>query len=327
MRPGTEPEPPRSSAESPGGAGTRSPGRIRPPTTSRSACSAVAVAVVVELAEIAQPGLVLEFVLGPGRVAADVQVFEEAEPGVHPVGEVPPQAVCGVGAVRPHHPDGAAVQDVALQPEYREVRLRGAGGRALPAAHGDRAHVVVSEPPRDPGAPQNGDRAAVFDANAAAEEEHRRAARWAEAARGPRRRTAARTAEVEDPLPLQEELALFREEEAEPGEVDLLRVGLDLGEVGVVGEVGGEPAGDPYLGVHPEVPAEIALERPALDPGAGGVPDQVRLHLDGPGTRRRFESHQGARRADLGDRRAARAPPGPASGTTFRSSSEPPGGN
>ena len=44
--------------------------------------------------------------------------------------------------------------------------------------------------------------------------------------------------EGEEALILQEEVALLGEEEAEAGQVHLLLVGLDLREVGVVGEVG-----------------------------------------------------------------------------------------
>ena len=42
------------------------------------------------------------------------------------------------------------------------------------------------------------------------------------------------------PWPLEEEVALLGEEQAEPRQVDLLLVDLDLREVGVDGEVGGE---------------------------------------------------------------------------------------
>src|SRR6185503_13104340 len=60
-------------------------------------------------------------------------------------------------------------------------------------------------------------------------------------------------AEVEDTLVLEKEVSLLGEEQAEPGQVDLLLVGLDLGEIGVVGEVGGEAAGDTVLDVDPGV--------------------------------------------------------------------------
>ena len=51
----------------------------------------------------------------------------------------------------------------------------------------------------------------------------------------------------------EEEGALLGEEEVEAGEVDLLLVGFDLGEVGVHGEVGGELRGDAPLHVESEV--------------------------------------------------------------------------
>ena len=45
----------------------------------------------------------------------------------------------------------------------------------------------------------------------------------------------ARAAERERPSILEKELSLFGEEQAEPGEVDLLSIRLDLGKVSVVG--------------------------------------------------------------------------------------------
>ena len=79
-------------------------------------------------------------------------------------------------------------------------------------------------------------RADLVEADPPAEEEKRREAGTARA----RTRARTRAAEVEDPLPLQEELALFRKEQREACQVHLLFVDFDLGEIGVVGEISGQ---------------------------------------------------------------------------------------
>ncbi len=66
-------------------------------------------------------------------------------------------------------------------------------------------------------------------------------------------------AEVEDAGVLEEEVPLLREEEREAREVHLLLVDLDLGEVGVVGEVGGERLRDTHLGVEPGLGVVLAI--------------------------------------------------------------------
>ena len=64
-------------------------------------------------------------------------------------------------------------------------------------------------------------------------------------------------AEGEHALVLQEELAFFREEQAEAREVHLLLVGLHLREVGVVGEVGREVRRDAVLRIDADIGAGI----------------------------------------------------------------------
>ncbi len=49
------------------------------------------------------------------------------------------------------------------------------------------------------------------------------------------------------PCAFEEELALFRKRQAEPRQVDLRLVGLDLREIGVVGEVGVRLFVTPYF--------------------------------------------------------------------------------
>ena len=189
-----------------------------------------------------------------------------------------------------------------FSPQDREVRVGCARGAVRAAPDGERPDVVVAKLAGHPPAAEDRHHLAASDPDLAAEEEHRSAAGRAEAARGSGRWRARPGAEAEDPLSFQKELALFGKEEAEAGEVDLLGVRLHLGEIGVPGEVGGEPAGDPDLGVHPVVASVLAFQPAGARAHPGAVADDVGLDLDGPGTRRRFEAHEGARRADLGHR-------------------------
>ena len=148
--------------------------------------------------------------------------------------------------------DGAAAQDVALDAHDREVR----GWRSV---CGDR----VRRRSACPAAPMRVAADAARQA-AAADDRHlacRSRARCGgcRTARACRLRVAAAAAatpaaaaERERALVLEEELALLREEQAEAREVDLLLVGFDLREVGVVGEVGRQALRDAALRVEPK---------------------------------------------------------------------------
>ena len=90
----------------------------------------------------------------------------------------------------------------------------------------------------------------------------------------------ARGGEPEDALPLQEELSLLREEETESRQVDLLLVHLDLGEVGVVGEVGREVLGYAIFYVQARVGVAVVGDL-GVDGQVGPRPcDAVGLHLE-----------------------------------------------
>ena len=94
------------------------------------------------------------------------------------------------------------------------------------------------------------------------------------------------------PRPSQKELPLFGEEKAEPREVHLLFVHLDLGEVGVVREIGRQVVGDPDLEVQPRVGVEVIA-----DLGIGGqvgleARNAVRLDVDHSARRRCLQPDQ-----------------------------------
>ena len=67
---------------------------------------------------------------------------------------------------------------------------------------------------------------------------------------------------------LEEEWTLFREAQVEAREVDLLRVDLDLGEVGVVGGVQVQARRDAELGVEAEVAVQIRVASAARSSGS-----------------------------------------------------------
>src|SRR3970282_1108634 len=90
----------------------------------------------------------------------------------------------------------------------------------------------------------------LVETDLTAVEQDRRVAR-------PRRVAGRRTAEGERPLILEKELTLFWKEQADPCEVHLLLVGLDLRKIGVVGEISGQVPGEAIFHVEPDVTTDV----------------------------------------------------------------------
>ena len=63
--------------------------------------------------------------------------------------------------------------------------------------------------------------------------------------------------EIEDSPPFEKELPLLREEETEPGQVDLLLVHLDLREIRVEREIRRQVLGDSVLDIQPSIRVNI----------------------------------------------------------------------
>ena len=99
----------------------------------------------------------------------------------------------------------------------------------------------------------------------------RRHRRQTASARAPRRQTAPGS---------REELPLLGKKQAEPGEVDLLGIRLDLGKIGVDGEVGRQILRQAVLNVEAEVPAEVIGNLRCRSPIATDLRDRVRLDLE-----------------------------------------------
>ena len=112
---------------------------------------------------------------------------------------------------------------------------------------------------RQPGTPLDGHRLALVDAYGAAEEQ-----------------VCAAAAHAEEARVLKEEGPFLGEVEGETGEVELLVVHLDLGEVGVVGDVEGKPLGDPVLDFASDLAVLAKAGLAGVGVVAGRGPQQVR---------------------------------------------------
>ena len=106
--------------------------------------------------------------------------------------------------------------------------------------------------PFSPAAGDHGDFASAAQADPPAVEDLRREAGTKLAA------TAA--AELKEALPFKEELALLRKRQAEPRQVDLRLVGLDLREIGVVREISRQARCQAVLHVEAPVGIDIAFD-------------------------------------------------------------------
>ena len=194
-----------------------------------------------------------------------------------------------------------------LTPEHAEVGREGVGGRRVVGLDVDGAHAEVAHPAGQASAAHDGHGPSFVQADAPAEEEGRRIPGWEHARRrvedcprGPAEAAeAGHPPEVEDALALEEELALLREEQAEPRQVDLLLVDLHLREVGVVGEVRRQVLGQAVLHVDAAVSVAVVRDRGRDGPVGVERADRVGLDLERAAVRRHLQAHQGA-----GDRQA-----------------------
>lgn len=189
----------------------------------------------------------------------------------------------------PDHPNGAPPQDVAADTHDREIRGR---HRLLGLAGLDveQANRVAPDAAGHPATSPNRQDLAVVDTNTAAVEQD-----GSVAARPPGARLPA--AEGEQPLALEKELALLREEQTEACEVDLFFVRLHLGEVCIDGEVRGQAAGQADLHVKTKVGGHVVrhhrIDLPVGRQGRG----RKRLQLETLGA---------GGRVDAGERRGQR---------------------
>ena len=92
------------------------------------------------------------------------------------------------------------------------------------STHPERTQAIGPDPSGDAASAWDRDYIAVLQADSATEE-------------GQDAVVTSSHPEIEDPHPFLKELALLREEEAETGEVDLLLIDFDVGEVGVQGQI------------------------------------------------------------------------------------------
>ena len=194
--------------------------------------------------------------------------------------------------------DGAAAQDVALDPRDREIGRLDPGVERFVGVDVQRPDVEGAHLAGDPPAADDGHHGPLAEADAARIEQRGRVALFAgrPAADLPQRAVAgagaAAAGEVEDAPAFEEELALLGEEQVEPRQVHLLLVHLDLGEVGVPGQVGGQVAGDAVLDVQPAVAVAVVAARRVRGEVGGDPGDAVRLDLEVGAAGRHVEPHQ-----------------------------------
>jgi len=108
-------------------------------------------------------------------------------------------------------------------------------------------------------------------------------------------------AELEDALPFQEELPLLGEEDTEACQVDLLLVVLDLGEVGVAGEVRGQALRKADLEIAAEITARLVGAARRADVVGAHVAGEVRLQFERPRGSVRVDTDQRGKRRRLVD--------------------------
>ena len=198
------------------------------------------VAVVLQI-QLGASGLV------SGARSARPRIPESRPP--HPEGRAAPEPGVEVGSghavrtsaraveARGNHPGRGALAEVRLQAKDRVPGRRnaaaargGVGVQRPPGPQCERSDGDRTRLPGEPGAPLD----VAFEAHPATEEDC----------------GLPPAPELEQPGALEEELPLFREEEVEPGEVDLDVVRLDLGEVGVPGQIERQVGGQPVFQVQ-----------------------------------------------------------------------------
>ena len=229
------------------------------PTFRNSALDAVAIRHPVELALIALVVAGEIGGLGARVVAAEGDVLIEAKRRIDAVGLVVARRVRRqMVAIGEHRADGAAAQDVALDARDGEVRRRRRRRRLVAGLDVEHADAPPADLAGQAAADVDRHDAAAVEADAPAVEHVGHVGGAAEAgaryaATAAARRAAA--AEVEQASALEKELALLGQEQVEARQVDLLLVDLDLREVGVHGEIGGQVRGDAVL----QIAADIAV--------------------------------------------------------------------
>jgi len=176
-----------------------------------------------------------------------------------------------VRAVQEHHSDIRIAEDIPANPRDAEVvTVRGERianqARCLTRLHVEKPNIVLPHAARQSPASNHGDRNAFFrEPDATAEEEkHVVAAGLTASQIGRRRHRAERRlklrhprvrgrAEAKDAGVFEKKVTLFRKQQAEAGQVDLLDIRFYLREVGVQGEVQAESASDGELGIEPAI--------------------------------------------------------------------------
>jgi len=174
-----------------------------------------------------------------GELHRGVFVARDADEGVHPGRDV--VAAIEVCAARDHAPDRRVrVERPLAYPGHREIL---AGEPELRRRlHAQEAVVRPAGTAHGTGSAEDPDRAPLHEPDAAGMEQTAEPAQT----------------EVEDRGSLLEELSLLRKEEREPGQVDLLVVGLHLGEIRIGREVQREIRGGAVAHIEARLATVVA---------------------------------------------------------------------
>ena len=252
-----------------------------------------------------------------GVVAVEVDVVVERKSPIDSIRLVRAIAHQRDRPVGEDRADPAPPQNVALDAEHAEVGRDGAGARRVVGLNVDGPHAEITHLAGQASAAQNRHGASLVEADPPAEEDgggvsaSKEARRADTPPRGPAAAGAGRPPEVEDPLTLQKELALLREEQAEPRQVDLLLVHLDLREIGVPGEVRRQILGESVLHVATRLAGAVVRDRGHGGPVGRERADHVGLDLERAVAFRHLQAGEGAgrRHAELSRPPPKSAPP------------------
>ena len=235
----------------------------------------------------------------PRRGGADqerVPVEAPEEPDVGVGAEDPVVVARGIGGLPVHGQDAQVRPDPDVAPDPKDRVVGGRRARRRPGQHREAAEREAAGASGQPEPDRDRDRSSRgIEPDPPTEEEEEVFVRGR---RGAGLVAPGCVADVEDARVLQEELALLRKELAELGQVDLLLVGLDLGEVRIDGGVEREPRSDPGLEIDPGIHRLIEAGAARLPNGPGQT---VRLDPEVPRPRAQIQTGQIARQRHPGE--------------------------
>ena len=220
-------------------------------------------------------------------VRAGCECLRQQERAVETVHRIRSRTRRSDRSVGDHGADRTALQHVALHAHHRKIGRFGLERRVARRADVHEADGVLAQLSGKSSTHVDRHDAAVVEANAPRVEQLRRIGATAAA-----KCAIAAACEIEDTAAFQEELALLGKKQAEPREVDLLFVGLDLREIGIDREISREIGRDGVLDVAADFTAHAVVDSRRAHAVGGGSGHHVRLELDVLAGFGEIETHQ-----------------------------------